>query len=433
MPENKPNTDNKKENRALSPVSQTVTDKYVLVNLFSVVLAIIGFMLGTPHPETVNDVIEVFCQSVTAELILIAATAAINVSLYRKELDRTACVKGSVSFDPKITSPVRDIGGIGVLLAAVAAVLPTLSELFISGGGELFDNEYFYIYLLCSASRAVSVFSVIAAMTSPELMFSLLSVQCASLAGEKGQKALNISARVSHYPALLGAFRRSFAIHTVVGLSLSLVCLMCSLTSVNLPYKTSGLAVIYALMCILSISAPKLREPEKTDEKLALFTKKTGSFIATNMIMFLCIVFFFLYSFPFRSVYTNYVMRHDFGYHDNVSEKVPVFSVPPSDDTGLTLFTGLFVITALFVMVQFISSMLYDDSTFGTRFAGEPASLLMAVFIIACYSVIHTMLYPAAAMSAIMWLVCISIGCLMLGISLVRILLVSRKASDNKE
>ena len=75
------------ENNAANPLAQTIVNKYVLINMISALLSVIGFMTGSMYEATAGAAVESFCQSIAAALILIAATAVLNITLYKRGLD----------------------------------------------------------------------------------------------------------------------------------------------------------------------------------------------------------------------------------------------------------------------------------------------------------------------------------------------------------
>lgn len=417
-----------KKKAVSSPIPYALSNKYVLINLVSVVMAIIAFMMGVYNPDISAGAVEVFCQAVSAELIMAGTLLAVNIALKRNELDYGMVRSGWKAYDPKLTGALRDVSSITVLFSAFAAVAAVFSELFLADEGELFAGDYTLFYTLCSASRAVTLFSVLCALTSPTLLISILSAQTAAISGRRGEEAMKTAYHASDYPRIMGVFRRTAAINTAAAFSIAVFSLINSVSTLPQAFKPSGLAVILAVLTVLSLSVPRNVELLKSDTPTPIYDKGTKSFITVNVIMYLVIAFFFLYSFPFRSVYTENVIQHDFGYYDNISEKVPLFSLPPKDETGLPLYKGLFVITALFALMEYMATILYDDNTFGDRFTGEPAYIIMAIFMIGFYCVVHALLYPAAMMNAIMWLVCFSISCLMLGVNLMRIIIIKRRS-----
>ena len=421
------------ENAAANPLAQTIVNKYVLINMISAVLSVICFMTGSTHEATAGAAVESFCQSIAAALILLAATAVLNITLYKRGLDSKTLLSNIKSIDPKVNGDVTDASAVCSIAAAVAAVSTAFSEMFIVNGGELFASNHFYVYLMCTASKCITLYCVLAGLASPEMLFPVMAVQCANISGEKGPKVMKICQRITHNERALCQFRRTITVHITTSLALSVLCVITAFTSVSLIYKTMGLAVLYALHVILSIAAVKKSEDAKTEDKLSLMSKKTTSFIVLNTVMFLFISVMVLYSFPFRSVYTDYQMKHDFAYNYEYSEKIDIFTIPPQGTEGLRLYSAMFVITALFILVQFFTAYVYDNHTFGERFQGDTANAVMAVFISGIYYIFHTMLYSGSGLDALMWLVCISLGCLMLGAELIRIMLMSHRQTKTEK
>lgn len=438
MPKKTENTETKEVRKTndkagvTQPMAQTITNRFVLFDLVSVALATLAFALGSNYIETVSAVIECFCQAVASELIFMAAFSAVHIALYRQGLDSRMVMSSIKSFDPKFTGMISDINGTGILLGSLTAVAAAFTELFVVDNGALFDNSLFYVYLICAASKCITIFCAISAMFSSSTLFLLFASNAAASGNVKGNDVIKLCSRASHYPDLMGRFRRITAIHTSTGISVALLAIIASLTAVKMPYYPSAMVIFLAVLMTLTLSTPKKSELIKEEEPSKLLTKKSTVFITVNVVMYLVCGIMMLYSFPFRSVYTDYVVRHDFEYNAVISEKPEIFSLPPQNSTGDPLFHGLFVITALFIVMQYLSTVLYDDNSFDGTSGGAPANFVMALFIAGLYSFIHMTIYPTSSMNAIMWLVCMSIGCLMLGIDLIRVL-VSAKRDDKKE
>ena len=82
------------------------------------------------------------------------------------------------------------------------------------------------------------------------------------------------------------------------------------------------------------------------------------------------------------------------------------------------LFTGLLELVATG----------YDKQTFGSRperAAGIKAAV--SVLLITAYYIAAICFFPGMKLDPLMWLVCISVVCLMLGINLIRALAISRQ------
>lgn len=102
-----------------------------------------------------------------------------------------------------------------------------------------------------------------------------------------------------------------------------------------------------------------------TEEKLSLWDKKHKSMCAINSIMFVIIGFFFIFSFPIQSVYSNYSTVNQYDYYEEVDTTIQAFSVPDTATESAPLLTGLFLITVFMMAIVSASSLTDKDDLVG--------------------------------------------------------------------
>ena len=110
-----------------------------------------------------------------------------------------------------------------------------------------------------------------------------------------------------------------------------------------------------------------------------------------------------------------------------------IFSVPEITAETMPLFIGIFTVTVLFIIVESLASSTYDTKTFLLKASVRGLASQGAVLMIMLgYCIVYSIIVPPSAMNAVMWLVSVSISCLMLGINLIHILVVSSKNRAHK-
>ncbi|MBQ7991230.1 MAG: hypothetical protein IJ251_09315 [Oscillospiraceae bacterium] len=361
-------------------------------------------------------------------LLLAGGTLAVNFALARKGVTRKMIREQTNSLDPKITGYVSDIRGIGSLMSALAAVSYALSQLYLIAD----EDGSVALTALSIVAGTVMIAVILCMTTSADTLYRMAFTGVSDLTGAKGNDLFKAVGKMSHSHQLTGSLRRMSLIAFSAQVGISLLFVVSSLTSVGLPFPLSGAAMIYVLLALITLGGSKAEVTYGSD-KLRLF-EKGRSFGVINTVMYIIISLAVMYTFPFRSVYTSYTVRYDFSYHDEAPEGIHLLSVPTHDADSAPLFMGMFVLTAMAVIVQAFISVSYDP-TFSQK--GSSKSVLMiflGMVFTGAYALVYSLFKPEYAMNAVMWLVSISLSCLILGVNLIRVLIVSgRTRAENEE
>ena len=406
-------------------VADVFKDKYVLLGTLAVIASAV--CAGISHSSAAFGFM---WELITAWAFLTGSVLAVNMVLAKRDMSRSVFASNMRSLDPKITGYVTDISGIGSLLAALAAVSYALSQLYISNDGQ----DRFYVTAVSIVCGALMIGCSLGMITSRDTLFRMVFVTVSDITDTKGEELIKCVGRTSLSHELTGAVRRISLIALSVQIGMSLLFIVSSLTSVGLPFPLSGIAVIYAAIMLISMGNTK-GDTVYGEEKLRLFAKGR-SFGVLNTVMYVLIAIAVMYTFPFRSVYTSYTVRYEYYYTDAAPEGINVFSIPEHRLENEPLFMAMFILSAFTVIVMAFTAIAYDSKTFSQKGSAKSLVMIMsAIGLIIVYSAVYSLINSVFRMNAVMWLVSVSLACLMLGVNLIRILVVSRRSDSdtNKE
>lgn len=379
--------------------------KYILLSLAAVVIALIAVLSGQENKYMLWETLGAF--------VLLAGTAAVQSFRLRSlGLSRKEMMKNKKSLDPRLMGSVEDISGIGSILSVIAGMSAAFAELFIIDGG-IFSLESFVLPMLTALAGALSKGVALAFMTSQTNSMRLLYL--ISESSSEKEKVVKNAARATHFPEFMKIYGKMCSIRLTAAIALSLAIVMCSFGGAGAPYSCVETALLSVLVLILTGVFPKFDRGEYTEEKLPVWTKGLKSFCTFNVIVFLIITFVFMFTFPIRSVYTEYIVTHDFVYGTVVSAEIDAISAPVKNAENAALFTGFFAVSALFAIVC-AASVNMDEKT---GLSKDPAPYIICGAAAVLYPLAEGMIYPPCRFDAIMWLVIISFGCLILGMDLI--------------
>lgn len=380
--------------------------KYILASLAAVAAALIAVLAGYESKYMLWETLAAF--------LLLTGTAAVQSSrLSSLGLIRRGMMKSKKSLDPRLIGSLEDISGIGSILGVLAGMSAAFAELFIIDGGIL-SKDNFALPMLTALAGSLSIGVSLAFLTSQTNSLRLLYLlsECAST--EQGNTVKN-AMRATHFPEIMKSFGRMCALRLTAAISLSIAVIMCSFCGTGSPYSCVGTALLTVLTLILTGIFPKFGRGEYTEEKLSVWTKSLRSFCTFSVIAFLLISFVFMFTFPIRSVYTNYTVRHDFDYDADISAEIDIISAPEANADTASLFMGFFAVSAIFIIVSAYSVSADDKTGISTN----PVPYAVSSGAALLYVLLAGIIYPPCALDSVMWLVTVSFGSLILGINLI--------------
>ena len=134
-----------------------------------------------------------------------------------------------------------------------------------------------------------------------------------------------------------------------------------------------------------------------------------------------------MFSFPFRSVYTDYTPVLDYEYEDAAApEGVEIFSIPESGDESAALFNGVFLACAL--MIAVISGVYALSGGFES--ITQVSYELISAVVSAIAAAVTGLVTSAAAIDTIQYLVAMSTACLLILINLIAALVTKNKSAE---
>lgn len=388
----------------LTPLADVFKDRYVIFSVISMTAAIITASLG--YEAVLSDI-------VFASALVLLQFVIQNYRLYKYNITRKNINDNKKALDARLIGSINDTGGIGSMMSALAAVSSAFADLYITDGG-LFQGDSFVIPIIASLAKALSIAAIVGIISSRNsIMCSLYLTVCRGFADSE-RSILKNATRVTHHPSAMKSISSACAIRLTTSISISIAIVIASLSGSGAPYSCTALALISAAVLLISEMSPKCKNDDHTDEKLTLWSKFSKSLCLVNVIVFTVITIVFLFSFPIQSVFCHYTMRHEFNYYDNVSAEIQIFSVPSHCPENAALFTGFFVISILLIIV--ISAATRSE-TFdfikGISAKEHFSAILICVFGTVCFSIISGYISPMSSLDSIMWVVAISIGCIL--------------------
>lgn len=401
---------NKCKSAAL-PVKRIFTDKYLIMSIAAVVMAAASVLAGA---DSLNTLINT---AVTA-VILMGMYIGRSLRLAGKGVALMNRKNADKALSPRITGSMGDVSGIGSTMGALAGISVLLGQVFITDGG-VFVADDFALPLLSSAAGALSTGVAVCAAASRESSTQTLYLMAAhSLSSDaSGEDICRRAAMVGHYPDITRRLGGALCVRLSFAIGMAVVTAMTALSGAGAALSCSWIAVLTLLLTVITdIANMPGQSQQRTDESTALLTKRHKSFCAFNTAMFSIIAFFFLFSFPFRSVFSSYEVSHDFYYSVELTGKVDIISLPVHNDDNASLFPGFFIVTAIYLLICGLWFCLdKEDIKNGRLITGKGSVIATAGTVIIAVGMVtvNGILFPQAALEPVMWLVCVSVGCLM--------------------
>lgn len=392
-----------------------------------IIIAWAAAALALPAVVSGHENMSALIETAASAAILTAASAAGAIMTHRYKGDRKTLINTKKAIDPRLNGSLDDISGIGSTLSVLAAITAAFSEIFIINGG-LFAAENFLPMIISSTAKAVSKGSALAYITSQTVSLDTLYLVSAHTFEDKS--AARSVCRLTHYPAVMQKLGEIFSVRLTASISLSAAIIICSCSGIGSPFTCIGTV----LLCMTALAASgfnfKFDKGSCSEDKAPLWSKSLRSFCTLNVITFVLITFAFMFTFPIRSVYTDYTVRHDFDYYTEVSAEIDILSVPERNDYNSALFLGFFAVSAMLAPITAV--MLNSEKSTAPITVGKirnPAAVILCAAVIILYPTALGIIYSSAALDSIMWLVAISFGCLIITVNLIRKLILMKKHS----
>lgn len=394
-------------------------NKYVVISLISVITAAAALFIGSESYFCIAEVS-------AAALIGIAMWLIQFFALRKYGLSRKMMLDNQKSVDPRLSGSLGDLNSLGSSLGALAGIAVVLSRLFIADGGA-FNSDNIAVPLLETLACALCTGSMISVTTSRPSLRCSLYIIAGRTTGAKGSELLKKTCRASNSPELMKRLGKMSGVRVAASVVVSVTIVMSALSGAGSAFSCIQTAFLCMLAVGLSGSCQKGGEDKLSEEKIPLFSKKNKSLCVLNIFTFILIAFFFIFSFPFRSVYTDYTPKNDFAYYESsVSENVDIFSIPKSGDESIMLFSGVFLASAL--MIAVISGAFALSGGFSTV-SQISSELLGSAFSIAATAGFG-LIVNSAALDAVQYLVAASTACLLIFVNLIAYLVGQRRRSE---
>lgn len=401
--------------KPLAALWDALCSKYILLSLAAVIIALAAVLAGYD-----ND--RMLCETLAAFLLLAGTAVVQSFRMRDLGLSRKRLLRRRKNLEPRLMGSIEDISGIGSTLSVLAGIAAAFSECFIIDGGY-FSLDSFALPVLTAAAGALSKGVSLAFLTSQTNTLRLLFILSDISGGEKG--AIKTAGRAAHYPELMKKFGRACAVRLTASLSLCAAIIVCSFGGAGAPYTCMGTAALTVLTLIMTGIFPKFDKGDYTNEKLSVWTKSLRSFVTFNAVAFALITFMFMFTFPIRSVYTEYTVIHDFDYDADISENVDIISAPERNAENASLFAGFWAVSSMLLII--CTAMANSDAADGTAVTENPKPYIIGTVSALGYVILAGVFYPSSAIDAVMWLVAISFGSLILVINLIGKIVLKRR------
>ena len=167
----------------------------------------------------------------------------------------------------------------------MAGIAYAFINLYVRDGG-VFSSGDFYIPLLNISSKAISIGTLLACITSKESISASLYIIAGRTFKASGKELIKKACRVTHSTEAMKYLRNMAVIRLTTSLSVGTISVICIVSGTGSPYSCIQLAVIYVLTAVLSDMTACPSGKSFTEEKLSLWDKKHKSMCAINSIMF---------------------------------------------------------------------------------------------------------------------------------------------------
>ena len=402
----------------LTAVGGAFCSKYVIFSFAAALLAVLVLFHGSSD-------LTCFVDTFAAAVLCLVIWFIQYMCLRRYGISRKMMLDNQKSVDPRLSGSLGDLNSLGSTLGTLAAISVILSRLFIIDGG-VFDSEMIAVPLIEALASALSVGTVISVMTSrPSLRCSLYMI-VGRTTGTSGSELLKKTCRASNNAVLMKRLRKMACVRVAAAVIVAGTIVITALSGAGSAFSCTQTAFLCMLAVWLSACCPKGGEEKLTDEKIPLFSKKSKRICIFNSIAYVIIAFFFVFSFPFRSVYTEYTPVLDHQYADEVTEKVDAFSIPESGDKSAALYNGVFFACAL--MIAVISGAYGLANGFSS--VAQISSELVCAVVSALAAVITGLVIKPAALDPMQYLVALSTACLLIFANFAAFLVTRRRTEE---
>lgn len=403
----------------LSTTGNALCNKYFFFSLSAVAVAGMALLFGSDNTAVLWD-------AVTAALLGMAMWLVQFFWLRGYGVSRKMMLDNQKSVDPRLLGSLGDLNSLGSSMGALAGISIVLSRLFIIDI-DLFDRGEILVPLLEAVACALSVGVAVSVTTSrPSLRCSLYIITGKAF-GARGDEILKKTVRASSNEELMHRLRKMSCLRLIAAIAVSVVIVISALSGAGSAFSCAQTAFLSMLAVGLSGCCEKAADSKLCEEKIPLFSKKSKRMCVVNAIVIVLLSVVFIYSFPFRSVYTDYTPRYDYEYGEEISEEIEYFSVPyAADEAYGMLFNGLFLASAL--MIAAVSGSYSLKGSFSSL------SQLSSEFIGSCFGIAAAVLsgfaMPYAALDAVQILVAFAPACLLIFVNMLSVYSKKKAASE---
>ncbi len=396
--------------------------KYFIIAFSAALIAVMAVFTGYEAKICI-------AQTLAAAMILFAVGVIQRMRLIHLGLSCKAAEQNLKSLDSRLMGSISDCSGIGSMMGALSGVASVFAEAYITDGG-LFSRDNFMPYILAAAAQAVSTGALTAALTSRNDICLSLYLTAARACGKNEKEIIKKSNKITRCSELMTRLRTTASIRLTAAVALTEAIVILSLSGAGSPYTCIAMASIYAAAVVITEMTPKCKNPHSGSEKNVLWTRNARSLCAVNAVVFAVITVLFMFSFPVRSVYTEYTPVTEYYYYDAEPDSdIDPFSVPVKNEENSALYAGFYLITLL-MLITTAGGANADGADFLGGYSNPCCAGAYAICfgVASAYIVVHGIYHPQSALNAQMWLVTISIGCLMLAVNIIRSLIAAKKA-----
>lgn len=392
--------------RIFSSLLSALCDKYQLILLAVMDIAIAAHLFGASDSSfliktVICYFITLFTTFIQYAYLSVRGMGAYEIRAYEKNADT------------RLMGAFDDVVGAGITISSMTAVCMLVSVLFISYDC-IFDLSASAADIVSRLAETAAAALVLIMMTSGRLLrreFYIISFR----SFEKNDKdVLKKAFGAVHYPQLMNKLRAVLTVRLTAVIIIAAVMAMCIFCRTGVPFNSVHMAALYAAAAAICGFCYRI-EDKRTDEKLPVWTKKHKSLCLMNAIVITAVSFFFAFSFPMQSVYVLFYHDQVYDIEQEIDYDIHALDIPVVEDETAALFTGLmfFIIAALAVVY---SSAVTDRKDVENSFSrlGKYASPVLGIFIGGAVLFVWGIYFSFAAMSAVQWIVSVSIGCIVL-------------------
>ncbi len=404
----------------LTAVVGALSSKYLVMAVSAALLSLIALIHGSRDLTCLED-------TAAAALICLLIRIIQFMQLKKLGLDRKMMIGNKKKVDPRLYNSLGDLNSIGSTIGTAAAISVVLSKLFIVNGG-VFDSNELAIPLIEAIADALSVGTVISLITSKPSVRCSLYIIAGRTMDVSGNELLKKLTRASNNAGLMKDLRKMACLRVAAAVVISSAILVTALSGAGPAFSCAQTAILCMIAVELSNFCPKGSGEKLSEEKLPLFTKSGKRICTLNAAAVIIILFFFVFSFPFRSVYTEYTPVLDHQYDDVVSDSIDIFSIPAAGDESAALFNGVFLACALMITVISGAYALTGGFTSVRQISAE---IICAVLSGAAAAVTGLVTKPAL-LNSVQYLVAVSAACLLIFVNFIAYLVRKRHSDASK-